>query len=998
MSAAPGGAAIGSSRSAPGAVSTPVSSLAGRLSRDDATIRALWFVDAEYGWAVGDRGVIRHTRDGGRTWSEQEAGVRCALYDVFFLDRSRGWIVGGAVEPFTLRSSGVVLLTRDGGLNWQRAPSQSLPMLRHVRLADGRRGWAAGCTSAMYPSGVFRSEDGGLSWTPIPGDGPHGGWTAADLAPVAGLLAGPGGFSARIEAGALGPSRWTDAELRRPAAIRALGLSRACLVGDGGLVLQTQDAGATWNAPPPGVLEPDARQFDFAALAVHGSNVWIAGSPGTLIFHSADAGRTWAPQPTGCAAPLGALCFVDSQHGWAAGSLGTILATTDGGRSWNVVRSGGSRAALLGVFARIDDVPAELISQLCAEEGYLGVVEVIGRGDLEVEPAAATSERDRLAEAAVALGACDSRLAWSFPLRQRGLEFDAAAVVELWNRAHGGDGLETAEAELVRRIRTWRPSVVVTHQAVATAGRGDAALVGRLVLRAVESAADPTRFPEQLGAAGLRPWEVAKVYGLVAPGEKGDVLLPAAQWAPRLGASLADWSTMPRGLLDDGHGEKPASLAFDLLRSRTGQLGAGRDFFAAVALKPGGEARRALVEPASSVLESFRQAATKRRNVEAILARMEQSGQGGRELLAQVGELTYGLDDAGAAAILFDLGGRYRRLGEWDLAAEVFRLLADRYPGQPLAPVAMEWLMSCYASEEVGHRTGADRARPPATPGGGTGSSAPRRRAERAVAAGEMLFRLRPETFAEPRPRFALAAAQRALGQTAAADRFFATYGRSAARGAWRACAEGEQWLAGPRAAPAPKNTLHCPATGARPRLDGQLDDAVWQHAGVAVLRSPLGDDAEWPSVVMLAHDGEFLYVAARCRRPGAPVEEPPTGPRTRDPDLSRRDRVEILLDIDRDHGTFYRLVVDDRGWAAEDCWGDATWNPSWFVAAARELDTWTVEAAVPLAELVAEPPSARAAWAVGLQRIVPGTGFQSWTVPAAIVARGEGFGYLIFE
>ena len=58
----------------------------------------------------------------------------------------------------------------------------------------------------------------------------------------------------------------------------------------------------------------------------------------------------------------------------------------------------------------------------------------------------------------------------------------------------------------------------------------------------------------------------------------------------------------------------------------------------------------------------------------------------------------------------------------------------------------------------------------------------------------------------------------------------------------------------------------------------------------------------------------------------------------------------------------------------------------------------WTAEAAIPLSELSGQHPTAKTAWAVGIQRVVPGVGFQSWTAPAASEIMPEGFGLLIFQ
>ncbi|BBO89721.1 YCF48-related protein [Desulfosarcina ovata] len=60
---------------------------------------------------------------------------------------------------------------------------------------------------------------------------------------------------------------------------------------------------------------------------------WIAGEGGTILGTS-DGGRTWQAQPSGTAAGLSDLHFTDRGHGWACGDNGTILSTTDGGQRW----------------------------------------------------------------------------------------------------------------------------------------------------------------------------------------------------------------------------------------------------------------------------------------------------------------------------------------------------------------------------------------------------------------------------------------------------------------------------------------------------------------------------------------------------------------------------------------------------------------------------------------------------------------------------------------
>ena len=200
------------------------------------------------------------------------------------------------------------------------------------------------------------------------------------------------------------------------------------------------------------------------------------------------------------------------------------------------------------------------------------------------------------------------------------------------------------------------------------------------------------------------------------------------------------------------------------------------------------------------------------------------------------------------------------------------------------------------------------------------------------------------------------------------------------------------------RKGPPPKPLVTCISVTERPHLDGRLDEALWKKCSPIVLSSPLGDDRAWPATVMLAHDEQYLYLAIQCRQaPGAHYEAT-SERRPRDPDLSQHDRVEIFLDLDRDYATYYHLTIDHRGWAADAICGDRSWNPKWFIAAQTADGTWTAEAAIPLAELKATIVPGKTIWALGLQRTVPGVGFQSWTTPAATTVVPEGFGWLGFE
>jgi len=968
--------------------------------RADARLHDVCFVSPSLGWAVGDRGTIWHTGDGGRHWSLQRPGVACPLYSVWFLDQRVGWAAGGFSRPYRHGSSGVLLSTEDGGRTWKQTAKSVLPKIRKIRFFDRKTGFALGDASALFPSGVFVTTTGGRDWRPL--HGAHSaGWTTGDLTdPTTGALAGRRGAVAALRRGTIDSGRSPDFGLRTLRRLQLLRPTWGWLIGDGALLMLTGDLGMTWQSTPGELPEGVRQNFDFAALAVRGPKCWVAGSPGTRVLQTENAGRNWTAYPTGCNVPIHAITFVDERRGWAVGALGTILATEDGGHSWRRQRAGGSRAALVCIFSRPEDVPLELLAQLSGNDGYLGVVEVLNRRDLDGAPRRGAAPEDRLQEAIARLGGSDAAVAWRFPLRQAGLELGDRAIVEFWDRANDGRGLEMLQAQLVRQIRLWRPEVMVTHGPSPTGDDPRGHLVNQAVLEAVGRAADPTSHIDQITQAGLEPWQVKKVYG--ASAADATITVSGAQLAERLGQSLGQLAADARGLLEEQFTPGPAALGFRLMLDRTDRHGAKDDFFSRIVLEPGGPARRNLLGPPPGDLATLEQLARKQRNIRAILRRSENDTLGGRQLLATTGELTRGMDARSAGRVLYHLARQYHQHGQWPLAAETLELLADRYPEHPLSGEALAWLVQYYAGTEAAWRVQRAQRKTTQTDGQAPKSvlaidhSVQEDRPARAAELAKRIERTRPELFAEPEIGFPLSVADRMRGFPGAAERFLMSQRHRRQHDAWWRCAQGESWLAKPSGS-APKPILRCVAA-AKPKLDGRLDEPFWQRAKAAPIRTGGGDDERWPAGLKLAYDDAFLYLACRCRQAPGVDYATSKGPRPRDADLSGHDRLDVLLDLDRDYVSYYRLTVDHRGWNREACWGDPSWNPTWFVAAETKDDTWTVEAAIGLDQLTGRYPRAGDVWALGAQRVAPGVGFQSWSTPASTDVLPEGFGYLIFE
>lgn len=1010
-----------------------------RLWQEDADLADVCFLDAQRGFAVGDRGVLWATDDAGASWRLVETGVTCRLESLCFVDAQNGWAVGGVADPYSNTTRGVLLRTFDGGKSWGLDRAMALPALKKIVFFDERQGWALGDASSLFPNGLFITRDGGRAWQPANGSADHG-WLAGDFIDLSrGVAAGDRGALAAVQNGNLQNSRAPDFGLRGLRQVKFAHSSLGWLVGDGGLLMQTRDGGATWQMPDgdfTGAVGPD---FDGRGIATRGPQVWIVGSPGSRVLYSPDEGRTWQAFNTGRAAPLTAVHFVDDRRGWAAGALGAILSTQDGGRTWRRQRDGGSRCAWLGVFDEPAQTPFELLALLSAEQGYLGGMHYIARtDDRSGEEAVATAARAH--DAAIAAGASLSGMAWRFSARGADYGETAEQILAGWDRQNDGEAWQRQIGGLVRRIRTLRPDIVITrvngHGAKSRAAADPmASLLRELVLEAVECASDPTRFPEQFEELGLEPWEVKKAWAVLPAGETGAVNLNGDDLASRMGGALSDLATAPRGLILREFRPGPIRIGIVPLVNRT-EAESGRDLFGGLALAPGGDARRALLNAPSVSLDGVKKMAQRRKHVQAILSQPGADARTGGAA-AQLEDLTRDLDPRSAGDVLFQLGQKLHAGGKSDLAAETMELFARQYPAHPLAPSALAWLVHYWGSGEIAwraahaqqavamHLDGKRRATPRAERDKEirvSGSAAPRSRVpdtmlpasysrslgidanaqaeriSRMNGAASQLEQLNPRLHAEPLVRFAQGVAQRESGLPGQLDKYVLAVSQLRGHDAWWSCAAAELWTKQPIQAECPKPLAAAHAAQAKPRLDGKLEDAVWRQAKPLQLKAAASDDDRAATVAYLAYDREFLYLAARCQRAADVLYEQGEGPRPRDPDLSRFDRIDFCLDVDRDWATFFKLTVDQRGWAAESCWGDTTWDPQWFVASQLTDEAWTVEAAIPLEELTGRGLAPRTAWSLGVQRSTPGAGFQSWNSPAAPTPRGEGFGLLLFE
>ena len=231
--------------------------------------------------AVGERGHILISDDGGTTWNQVSAPTRATLTAVFFLDDRLGWAVG---------HDAVVLKTEDAGKTWQLvycAPEMELPLL-DVWFGDAETGFAVGAYGT-----VLTTRDGGTTWR-------------------AGLIEEDG-----------------DSHLNHIARAPS---GRIYVAAERGTLYRSDDLGQTWATLPT----PYKGSF-FGTLPLGNDVVLLFGLRGHL-FRSADAGRTWLVLDSRCEDMLTSGVHLADDTIVIAGLAGAVLISRDGGKQFALHR------------------------------------------------------------------------------------------------------------------------------------------------------------------------------------------------------------------------------------------------------------------------------------------------------------------------------------------------------------------------------------------------------------------------------------------------------------------------------------------------------------------------------------------------------------------------------------------------------------------------------------------------------------------------------------
>ena len=343
-------------------------------------------------YAGTSTGGVFKTIDGGGSWSPVNTGLPCGPFTcgvtALALDPTTPTILYAGTEDGVFK-------TTDGGTSWRntlavpRVSALALDPTTPTTLYAGTQSRGGPAGSVNPAQGVFKSTDGGGSWSPAttgltcvsaaPGGAPVTvtcSVAALALDPTTPTILYAGTFSGGVFKSMTGGANWSPVNTGLPCGaspcfpVPALALDPttpttlyAGMAFSGG-VFKSTNGGAIWNSASTGLTLPPRLFASVAALALDPTTPTTLYAGTDLgVFKSTDGGASWSSVSTGlpcvsappAGGPFTSTCLVvalaldpttpttlyaaTSQGGTPQGVSG-VFKTTDGGASWSPVNTG----------------------------------------------------------------------------------------------------------------------------------------------------------------------------------------------------------------------------------------------------------------------------------------------------------------------------------------------------------------------------------------------------------------------------------------------------------------------------------------------------------------------------------------------------------------------------------------------------------------------------------------------------------------------------------
>jgi photosystem II stability/assembly factor-like uncharacterized protein len=293
----------------------------------DVDLNAIACTGPDTCWVAGDKSTILYTADGGTTWTAQLGGDPQSTDDdlakLFFLDAQHGW---------AMTDRGKLLGTTDGA-TWTELSTVS-GTSQGVWFQTPQNGLEFENPDSTTQSTVQRSNDGGRSWTPASRcgvDASVGGLprslqcrlgAAYFVSPTIGFAGGSADANMSTSLTTFGKTTdgghsWTMSVI--PDSKRKVTDVNFWTDNDGIVVLEngeevhwTSNGGAKWTRSVTQRLWP-------SVYGVGEGRIIVGIKDGGGIVYSFNGGRNFTSRPFALPASVRAVTFADAQHGYLVG-------------------------------------------------------------------------------------------------------------------------------------------------------------------------------------------------------------------------------------------------------------------------------------------------------------------------------------------------------------------------------------------------------------------------------------------------------------------------------------------------------------------------------------------------------------------------------------------------------------------------------------------------------------------------------------------------------
>jgi photosystem II stability/assembly factor-like uncharacterized protein len=288
------------------------------------TLYCVTFTEKNTGFAVGDSGTILKTTDGGTNWGTQESGTIERLISVHFPSIDTGWVVG---------HNGTILKTIDGGNSWHKSTYGG--NFSSVYFINGNIGYIGSSGISYFGDAVYKTSDGGSTWNIVSQYYPSVNGSISFLNPDTGCFFRRTFVNLTVRSELIkttdGGGTWSsfiilESDSNWVTAVYFTDYNTGYAVGGGNdkTIFKTLDGGITWSCQYFG-------QAEFASVHFPSPSIGYTVGKQGLIMKTNNSGATWANQLSGTGNYLMSVFFTDDTTGYIVGNGGTILKTTFGG-------------------------------------------------------------------------------------------------------------------------------------------------------------------------------------------------------------------------------------------------------------------------------------------------------------------------------------------------------------------------------------------------------------------------------------------------------------------------------------------------------------------------------------------------------------------------------------------------------------------------------------------------------------------------------------------